>query len=91
MQVNPIPTIRKCVHGCYIPSDDWILQARARIPESQRVAWSCWMCKEYDLPLEYGMAALVQVVQANQTAGGWARLWERIQIPSEEPAHVEAA
>jgi hypothetical protein len=55
----------KCAHGVYVPPADWQIQAAHGIRPSRRVAWGCWLCREYDEVHEFSPEKLIEIARAN--------------------------
>ena len=39
--------MERCQHSVYVIPSDWQVQAEWRIPPPMRIAWYCWVCREY--------------------------------------------
>ena len=39
--------LERCAHSVYVVPDDWRAQEAWKIPASKRIAWFCWICREF--------------------------------------------
>lgn len=51
-------------HSVYVVPADWQSQARAGIPPSRRIAWYCWLCREFEA-YRFSVAKLLKLARAN--------------------------
>ena len=55
----------RCPRSVYVLPEDWRSQERAGIPASRRIAWYCWLCRDYDAPYKFSVAKLLEIARAN--------------------------
>jgi len=54
----------RCPHSVYVVPADWQSQARAGIPPSRRIAWYCWICRDYEA-YGFSLERLLDLARAN--------------------------
>ncbi len=54
----------RCPHSVYVLPEDWRSQERAGIPPSRRIAWYCWLCRDYEA-YKFSVEKLLELARAN--------------------------
>ena len=54
----------RCSHSVYCVPADWQSQARAGIPPARRIAWYCWICRDFEA-YRFSVAKLLELARAN--------------------------
>lgn len=54
----------RCPHSVFVLPEDWRSQERAGIPRARRIAWYCWLCREYEA-YKFSVEKLLELARAN--------------------------
>lgn len=69
--------VERCAHSVYVIPSDWQVQDAWRIPPSRRIAWYCWVCREYG-DFGFSLEKLKRLAMAN--CGGKVRKTDIVPI-----------
>ena len=53
----------RCSHSVYVVPEDWRSQERAGIPPARRIAWYCWLCRDYEA-YKFSVEKLLEIARA---------------------------
>jgi hypothetical protein len=60
----------KCQHSVYVVPSDWQAQAAHGIPPARRIAWYCWICRDFEA-YRFSVEKLLELARANRERKAW--------------------